>query len=344
MSRRDFLKNIGASAAAGGLLASQGAAAQQRPVVGYFDTPEGPLEERLARPWELTEAEWTSVIGRVRAGRKLKPASWPDQARFAVALSFDCDHEVSVLAGGNISPGRMAWGQRGHRVGVPRILDVLARHDVPSSFYIPAVAVLMEPEQARRIVAEGHEIGMHGWVHANNSLLDLATERELMLRTREVLEKVSGQTIVGHRSPNFDMSQNTIALVAEMGLEYDSSMMADDTCYEILLDGDQPSGLVEVPVEWVRDDAVYLSYARNGPRPQLSPEDVYAIFRRELEAAAEEGDLFELLMHPYVIGYRSRIWIMEQIIKDAKALGGAWFGTHAQVARWVREHGDSSTT
>lgn len=343
MSRRSFLRSMGATAAIGGLLgASKESSAVQadRPTIGYFDRPAGAVDDRLQRPWELTEDDWNGIIGRVRAGRTLKPGNWPDQSRFAVALSFDCDHEVAVLAGGNTSPGRLAWGQRGRRVGVPRILDVLRQHDVPASFYVPAVVALLDQNETRRIVAEGHEIGLHGWIHANNSKMDRATERELMLRAREILEKVSGQAVVGHRSANFDMSQNTIELVAEMGLEYDSSMMADDSCYELLIDGDMATGLIEVPVEWVRDDAVYLSFSRDGARPWLSPEDVFQVFKDELDAAAEEGDLFQLLMHPYVIGYRSRIWIMERIIEHAKSLGGAWFGTHAQVARWVRENSD----
>ena len=220
---------------------------------------------------------------------------------------------------------------------MPRILDVLRRHDVAATFYVPAVASLMDPDETRRIVGEGHEVGLHGWIHANHSRMDRDIEREIMLRARDVLEKGSGQAVVGHRSPNFDMSPNTIELVAEIGLEYDSSMMADDSCYELLLEGKR-SGLVEVPVEWVRDDAVYLSFSRSGARPWLSPADVFGIFKDELEAAAAERDLFQLLMHPHVIGHRSRIWIIERIIEHARSLGGAWFGTHTQVARWVREN------
>lgn len=340
MSRRDFLRSMTATTVAGGFLgASRAATAKQAdaPTIGYFDPPEGPLADRLDRPWEMTEDEWTEIIGRVRPGRTLKPERWPQQSQFAVAFSFDCDHEVGSLAGGNFAPGRLAWGERGRRVGVPRILDVLRRHDVVATFYVPAVVALIDPDETRRMVDEGHEVGMHGWIHANNSQLDRNTEREIMLRARDVLEEVSGQQVVGHRSPNFDMSPNTIELVAELGLEYDSSMMADDSCYELLLEG-EPSGLVEVPVEWVRDDAVYLSFNRSGARPWLSPADVFGIFKDELQAAAAEGDVFQLLMHPHVIGHRSRIWIIEHIIEHAKSLGGAWFGTHAQVARWVREN------
>ncbi len=340
MSRREFLRNIGATAVAGGVLgASRTSIADNDsgPTIGYFDPPDGPLADRLDRPWEMTEDEWTEILGRVRPGRTLKPERWPGQSQFAVAFSFDCDHEVGSLEGGSFAPGRLAWGERGRRVGVPRILEVLRKHDVAATFFVPAVASLIDPEETRRIVGEGHEVGLHGWIHANNSRMDRDTERELMMRAREVLARTSGQEVVGHRSPNFDMSPNTIELVAEMGLEYDSSMMADDSCYELLVEGER-SGLVEVPVEWVRDDAVYLGFSRSGTRPWLSPADVSAIFKAELEAAAADGDVFQLLMHPHVIGHRSRIWIIEHLIEHAKSLGRAWFGTHAQVARWVREN------
>ena len=340
MIRRSFLTAMGATAAVGGIAGTGQAVSGERgrPFVGYFEEPDSPLEDRIERPWEMTEAEWNKILGRVRAGRRLKPASWPGGARFAVALSFDTDHDIATLAGGAHAPGRLAMGDRGRRVGLPRVLDVLARHDVPASFFIPAVAALVDREDVQRMAGEGHELGLHGWMHYANNRLDRATEREKMLRAREVLEKLSGTEIVGHRSANFDMSHDTIELVLEMGLEYDSSIMSDDSCFEILVDGGKETGLVEVPVEWVRDDAVYLAFNRAGARPYTAPEDVYNIFRRELEGAAEEGDVFQLLMHPHVIGYRSRIWIMEQIIRDAKALGGVWFGTHAQVARWVRDN------
>jgi peptidoglycan/xylan/chitin deacetylase (PgdA/CDA1 family) len=341
MSRREFLRNLSATAMAGGFVgSSHSSSARQDDAagIGYLDAPDEPLADRLDRPWEVTESEWAEILGRVSPGPRLKPTGWPNGGRFAVALSFDCDHEVGTLAGGNFAPGRLSWGQRGRRVGVPRILDTLERHDVVATFFVPAVGALLDPAETRRVASAGHEIGLHGWIHANNSRLDRETERDIMLRAREVLEDTTGTSVVGHRSPNFDMSPNTIELVAELGLEYDSSMMADDSCYEILLKG-QPSGVIEVPVEWARDDAVYLSFGRSGTRPWLSPADVFAVFRDELDAAAEEGDVFQLLMHPHVIGHRSRIWIIERIIEHAKSLGGAWFGTHAQVARWVRENG-----
>lgn len=290
-------------------------------------------------PWQWPEAQWRRLVGRVRAGRALRPRRWKDGARCAVALSFDCDHETFEMGAGGKTIGRLAWGEFGRRVGVPRILDLLARHGVRATFFMPAVSALLAPEESRRIVAEGHEIGIHGWIHENNSLLDLATERELMLRARDTLTRITGVAPVGLRSAQWDLSEHTIPIVRELGLAYDSSLMADEECYELVVDG-EPTGVVEVPVEWLRDDAVYFMFNRTPTtRPYTPPADVLDIFRRELDAAYELGSVFQLVMHPFVIGYRSRIWILDELIRHARAKGDVWFATHAEVAAYARAHG-----
>ena len=289
-----------------------------------------------SKPWTWPEADWRQLVGAVRAGRTLRPTVWPGGAKVAVALSFDADHETFEMGAGGRALGRLAWGEYGRRVGVPRILNVLARHDVRATFFCPAVAALLGPDEPRRLVGEGHEIGIHGYIHENTSLLEEADERDLMLRSIEVLERLSGVRPVGHRAAQWDLSANTIRLVKESGLLYDSSMMADDDPYELLLNG-HATGLVELPVDWVRDDAVYLLFNRTPPtRPHTPPADVLDIFRREFDQALVEGGLLQLVMHPFVTGYRSRIFILDELIRHAKASGNVWFATHAEVAAYVK--------
>ena len=253
-------------------------------------------------PWQWPEARWRSLVSQVRAGRPLKPPAWKEGARCAVALSFDSDHETNELRDGGASIGKLAWGEYGSRAGVPRILEVLRRHDVRATFFVPAVAALLHPDEQRRVAGEGHEIGIHGWIHERNSLLPYEAERELLLRSSDTLEKLTGTRPVGLRTPSWDFSPHTLAIIREMGLLYDSSLMADVDCYEILLHG-EPTGVVELPVEWIRDDAVYFAMERfESLRPQMPLEAVFDIFRREMEGAYREGGVFQLTMHAHRIG------------------------------------------
>jgi peptidoglycan/xylan/chitin deacetylase (PgdA/CDA1 family) len=289
------------------------------------------------QPWQWPEHQWRGIVERVRAGRSLRTRLWPGGARCAIALSFDSDHETNELREGGESIGRLSQGQYGNRQGIPRILEILARQGVPASFYVPAVTALLYPDEQRRIAGDGHEIALHGWIHERNSVLPEAAERDLMLRSADTLEKVCGRRPVGIRTPSWDFSPSTLAIARDMGLQYDSSLMADVDCYELLLDG-RPSGVVELPVEWIRDDAVYFNMNRfAGLRPYTPPGDVFDIFRRELDAAYREGGIFQLTMHPHISGYRSRIWILEELILHARHLGRVWFATHADIVRYVQQ-------
>jgi peptidoglycan-N-acetylglucosamine deacetylase len=294
------------------------------------------MTDRELQPWQWTETHWRAILNQVRAGRALRPKNWPEGAQCAFALSFDSDHETNELRDGGKSIGRLSWGQYGARVGVPRIAALLARHDVRASFYVPAVAALTYPDEQRALTAAGHEIGIHGWIHELNSTLPYEAERDLMLRACDTLTKITGARPVGLRTPSWDFSPSTLRIAREMSLLYDSSLMADEDCYELLLDG-EPSGVIELPVEWVRDDAVYFMMNRfQAQRPYTPPAAVFDIFRREFDAAYDEGGIFQLTCHPHIIGYRSRIWILDELIRHARAKKNVWFATHEQVARWAK--------
>ena len=294
------------------------------------------MTDKDMQPWQWPEAHWRGILNKARAGRSLRPKSWPDGARCAFALSFDSDHETNELRDGGKSIGRLSWGQYGARVGIPRISALLARHDVRASFYVPAVTALIYPEEQQALTAAGHEIGIHGWIHELNSGLSYEDELDLMLRSSDALTKITGKRPVGLRTPSWDFSPSTLRIQKEMGLLYDSSLMADEDCYELLLDG-EPSGVIEMPVEWVRDDAVYFMMNRfQSLRPYTPPNDVFDIFRREFDAAYDEGGVFQLTCHPHIIGYRSRVWILDELIRHAKARKDVWFATHEEVVRWAK--------
>lgn len=286
--------------------------------------------------WTWSQERLQTILNRARAGRSLKPASWPDGARCAVALSFDSDHDTFELRDGGRSISALSQGQFGPRQGIPRIKALLQRESIPATFFVPAISALHYPDEQRGLVADGHEIALHGWIHERNTLLDGDTERDLALRSADTLETITGTRPVGIRTPSWDFSDNTLQITAEMGLLYDSSLMADVDCYELLLHG-EPSGVIELPVEWIRDDAAYLIMDRWGSlRPQIAPHDILKIFIREFDAAYEEGGIFQLTMHPDIIGHRSRLWLLQELIGHIRSRHGVWFATHADVVRHAK--------
>lgn len=295
-------------------------------------------DQKPLEPWQWPEETWRQAVGRARAGRSMAPKSWPNGARCAVALSFDADHETIPLRDNDPSPMRISQGHYGVRQATPRIRKLLERESIPASFFYPAVSALLHPDEVRAVAGDGHEIGIHSWIHEANTTLPREAERDLTFRARDVLAKVSGKDPVGMRTASWDFSVNTLDIIREMGLLYDSSLMADDDPYE-LLDQGEPTGIIELPPEWIRDDAVYFNFLRfSALRPYTAPSAVEEIFTAEFDGAWEEGGLFLLTMHPHFIGHRSRLPLLERLIRHMKSKGGCWFATHQQVAEWCRDN------
>jgi hypothetical protein len=113
--------------------------------------------------------------------------------------------------------------------------------------------------------------------------------------------------------------------------------MASDDAYELSLDG-KPSGVVELPIEWILDDAPY--FIRNGALP--SPRLIFEVYKDEFDVAYEEGGLFVLTMHPHIIGHRSRILHLDRLISHMKSKPGVWIATHEQVVDYVKKHAASN--
>lgn len=292
------------------------------------------------QPWQWDESTWRGHVEHVRAGRPLRPDTWPGGAQVAVALSFDSDHETPALRDGEVLPGKLSQGEYGARVGVPRILALLERFGAPSTFFMPAVSALLHDGEAKSYVDAGHEIALHGWIHERNTQLPAEAERDLAFRAADTLERLTGTRPVGIRTPSWDFSAHSLRIIRELGLAYDSSLMADDDCYEILADG-EPTGIVELPVEWIRDDMPYFMMDRfSSLRPYTPPRGVLSIWRDEFDAAQAEGGIFQLTLHPHCIGHRSRISILTELLEHIASHDGVWFATHAQIADHVRSGED----
>lgn len=288
--------------------------------------------------WQWPIQDIRRVVEHVRAGQDLTPSSWPDDGRVAVGLSFDVDTETNWLWNGRHSPASLSRGEYGARTGLPRILDTLNDFEVPATFFIPAVTGLLHPEVAPAILKSGeYEIGIHGWIHESVGEVSEADERALTTRAFEYWTNETGTAPAGIRTPSWDFSAATLSIIQDLGLLYDSSLMADDRPYELLEHG-QPTGIIELPVEWLLDDYPYfqIDWVRNA-RPYIGPDDVYPIWQAEFDRARAEGTLFILTMHPQIIGHRSRMAVLERLIQYMRSVPDVWFATMGDIARYVRE-------
>src|ERR1044071_9648919 len=151
---------------------------------------------------DSSEEQIRQAVATARMGRKLTPKAWPNGARIAVCLTFDVDNELLQRA--NPLPVPLSVGEYGATTSVPRILDVLDCHQVPATFFIPAMGVMLDPETAPAIVSRGrHEIGVHGWIHAFwPGVGDAAKEQRLLAQSIEYLAKAAGKRPVGVRAPS----------------------------------------------------------------------------------------------------------------------------------------------
>ena len=300
-----------------------------------------PAETAAARPnplpgVSLSLDELRQQMFHVGAGRRLKPTSWPGGARVAVGLSFDVDNATAALSVGNLDYEVLSRGEYGAVDGLPRILRMLDRQQVPASFFIPAVSVELHPTMVKEIQASplDHEIGIHGWIHERLPVLNNEQEEQRLLnQSLETLTRMTGKRPVGYRAPSWKFSTFTLGQIKAAGFLYDSSLMASDDAYELQLDG-KPTGLVELPIERILDDAPYFGGNADGSMPSLSA--VYEVFQSEFDVAYDESGLYLLTMHPHMTGHRSRVAMLEKLVAYMKGRPGVWFATHEQIAQHVK--------
>ncbi len=263
---------------------------------------------------------------------------WPDGARVAVALTFDLDADTlwwtdSDTASGD--PGSVSQGVYGPDVALPKILDLLERHGVKATFFVPAWVAENYPAALRSIAAAGHEIGAHGDRHVSAVQLTAEEERRVLQKSMQVLQGFAGKPLAGYRAPSWAISQASLELAAEHKFVYSSNLMDADLPYL----HDSPQGLVELPVSWVLDDAPYFWFDESSWDKKIhSAADVMAIWKEEFSAAhASEGYLM-LTMHPQIIGRPARIRMLDAFLSWMKNYHGVWLTNGVSIAEHVRQN------
>ncbi|MEQ8363685.1 MAG: polysaccharide deacetylase [Cyclobacteriaceae bacterium] len=302
-------------------------------IVLSCNNPQPQTEKQEEQKWTWGTERFEKAVNQVRAGKDLTPKSWPNGTKVAVLLSFDVDNETVAWWDGEPTISDLSRGEYGSRVALRRVVDLLEKHEVPASFFIPALSLHLAPQMADEIKRlPRHEFAVHGWIHERNTRVPADKEREMVINSKKMLEDLTGETPVGYRAPSWNFSAATPDIIKEVGFLYESSMMADDRPYELVING-KPSGIVELPVEWILDDAPLLNPRGNS---YANPRELLEVLKDEFDVAYEEGTMFLMTMHPHYSGHRSRIVVLEELIEYIKSKDNVWFGTHQEAAEYVK--------
>lgn len=257
--------------------------------------------------------------------------AWPENADLAVALTFDVDGEAPWLGEGPDNGQRLtllSQGRFGPVRGLVRVLDLLAEFGIRATFYVPGYTADHHPDAIASILAGGHEVGHHGYLHLGTDGLDQAGQRAELEAGLTALGR-HGVRPVGYRSPGWELSPETLAMLGELGFAYDSSLMADDRPYWETSGG---RALLELPGHWSLCDWPYFGWTPYHGGLLADPAAVERTWLEEFESAREDGRAITYTMHPEAIGRGYLLRMLRRVITGMHERGRPWFATHAQIA------------
>lgn len=268
------------------------------------------------------------------------PVPWPNGARVAVAITLDMDADSLVHLehpeDGYTRVSTISMLRYGPEVGIPRILESYRKFGLKQTFFIPAWCIEQYPKAVEAIVAGGHEVGFHGYIHEAPNGLSRADEQYWLQRSIDVIARATGKRPRGARSPLYNFSVHTADLLIEEGFLYDASLMGDEVPYILKCDAGE---LVELPSHWALDDwppyvhSIDLNYVMQ----IMAPDRAMEVFMAEFEAMRQHGGgLWVAVWHPFVSGRLARWSRVERMIAEMQASGQVWFATLEEIANHIR--------
>ena len=267
--------------------------------------------------------------------------------RHLVCVTFDFDAMSGLIARGLTTPTFVSRGEFG-AVAIPRILAMLRKYDIRSTFYIPGFTIETYPRECAAIVEAGHEIAHHGWTHVPPNDMTREQEEAGLVRANEQIRKLTGKHARGYRSPSWDLSPNSMDLLLKHDFLYDSSMMADDYTPYRVRQGDvielekpmvfgKPTRLIEMPIAWSLDDFPHFEFLRMKTSLMPGLMNANSVMENWINDFVYLKDNFDwgvltYTFHPYVIGRGHRLMALDKLLRTV-AEGGAQFVSMEDAAR-----------
>lgn len=263
---------------------------------------------------------------------------WPDGRQSALLLTYDMDGDSSWISRGLDEPVARSAGQFEINVGTPCILELMKWFKLKSTFFTPGWIAEQYPKMVEAVVKDGHEIGLHGYLHEPPPSLNETQEREVVRRGSAALEALTGKRPVGYRSPIWQFSPNTVRILHEAGFKYTSDFMHTMLPTFNEVDG-KAIDMINLPGSWVLDDAVYFQFHITIRTTMRRAADVLEIYKEEFRAVHACGGLFTLVMHPQLSGRPSRVLMLKEFMDYVKGFEGVWLPSPLDVVEyWRSEH------
>jgi peptidoglycan-N-acetylglucosamine deacetylase len=272
----------------------------------------------------------------------------PDPNAHVICVTIDVDAYSPVLFDGGGDAAALSQGEFDVRIGVPRLVDLLAAYDVMGTFFVPGHTAACFPEAVGLISGAGHEIGHHGYLHEPPARLTRQEEEASLDRGLESLAR-HGIRPEGYRAPLWEPSAHTLELLEARGFAYDSSMMATDFIPYRPRVGDvidehgatfgRHAALVELPASWIFDDWSYFANVwRAGGGGPAPPSHVLEIWTEMIAYAADSvpGAAVVITLHPQVSAQGYVLRLLTRLFTQLRA-AGAEFVTMREAARRAAE-------
>lgn len=272
--------------------------------------------------------------------RPLNPAAkapdmiWPNGAKSALFIGFDVDAETAWIGNNPSNVDRMVTTSHGGydaRVGIARILGLMDELGLKATFFTPGWTALAHRIECEAVVAAGHEIGHHGYLHKLPDRARLDEAMEEIDRGFEALQSALGVRPLGYRAPSGENFPELLTYLGKSGIRYSSSFRDDILPYRhIASNGVQ--GLLEIPVNYAFDDWNFGMTSRTSPRPIFGRETILPLWIDEFEATHAWGGITTLVLHPQVSGRPMRWHILRDFLKHVLGKGDVWIATGAEIA------------
>ena len=276
-----------------------------------------------------------------------------------VGFGVDVDAVAGWLGsyGGQDSPDDISRGMFAGEVGVPRLLDLFKKYDLPSTWFVPGHSLETFPDQIRRVVDEGHEIGIHGYSHENPIAMSREQEASVLDRCIDLIEGVTNRRPTGYVAPWWEFSRVTNELLLDRGIKYDHSLMHNDFHPYRVRVGDSwtpidyaqkaetwmkplqrgvETKLIEIPANWYLDDLPPMMFIKSAPNSHgfVNPRHLEEMWRDQFDWVYREFDsaTFTFTIHPDVSGRPQVLLMLERLIEHINSHDGIRWATFDEMA------------